>query len=119
MNSSQEEINSKVLRAGRRTYFFDVRETKASDYYLTITESKKFTNEDGSYYYKKHKIYLYKEDFKEFKYILGEMMDFIIQERGDEVISERHQKNYTGEEKNDFATTQVPEKFTDLDFEDI
>ena len=47
------------------------------------------------------------------------MMDFIIQERWDEVISERHQKNYTGEEKNDFATTQVPEKFTDLDFEDI
>lgn len=119
MDSSQEEINSKVLRAGRRTYFFDVRETKASDYYLTITESKKFTNEDGSYYYKKHKIYLYKEDFKEFKNILGEMMDFIIQERGDEVISERHQKDYTGEEKNNFATTQVHEKFTDLDFEDI
>lgn len=119
MDSSQEEINSKVLRAGRRTYFFDVRETKASDYYLTITESKKFTNEDGSYYYKKHKIYLYKEDFNEFKAILGEMMDFIIQERGEEVISERHQKNYTGEEKNSIATSQIPEKFTDLDFDDI
>lgn len=119
MDSSQEEINSKVLRAGRRTYFFDVRETKASDYYLTITESKKFTNEDGSYYYKKHKIYLYKEDFKEFKAILGEMMDFIIQERGEEVISERHQKNYTGEEKNGLATSQIPVKFTDLDFDDI
>lgn len=119
MDASQEEINSKVLRAGRRTYFFDVRETKASDYYLTITESKKFTNEDGSYYYKKHKIYLYKEDFKEFKDILGEMMDFIIQERGEEVISERHQKNYTGDVKNGFATSQVSEKYTDLDFEDI
>ena len=47
-----EEIFSKVLRAGRRTYFFDVRETKAGDYYLTITESKKFTNEDGTFYYK-------------------------------------------------------------------
>ena len=47
------------------------------------------------------------------------MMDFIIQERGDEVISERHQKNYTGEEKNGYATSDVPEKFTDLDFEDI
>ena len=45
-----EEIFSKVLRAGRRTYFFDVRATKADDYYLTITESKKFTNEDGSFY---------------------------------------------------------------------
>ena len=83
MEASQEEINSKVLRAGRRTYFFDVRETKASDYYLTITESKKFTNEDGSYYYKKHKIYLYK-DFQDFKAILGEMMDFLTNERGDD-----------------------------------
>ena len=61
-----EEIFSKALRAGRRTYFFDVRETKAGDYYLTITESKKFTNEDGTFFYKKHKIYLYKEDFSEF-----------------------------------------------------
>ena len=100
MEASQEEINSKVLRAGRRTYFFDVRETKASDYYLTITESKKFTNEDGSYYYKKHKIYLYKEDFQDFKAILGEMMDFIIDERGDEVISDRHQKDFKKEKKN-------------------
>ena len=88
-----EEIYSKVLRAGRRTYFFDVRETKASDYYLTITESKKFTNEDGSFYYKKHKLYLYKEDFNDFKGLLEETMDFIIEERGSEVISERHEKN--------------------------
>ena len=50
----KEEIYSKVLRAGRRTYFFDVRATKADDYYLTITESKKFTNDDGSFHYKKH-----------------------------------------------------------------
>lgn len=119
MDSPQEEINSKVLRAGRRTYFFDVRETKASDYYLTITESKKFTNDDGSYYYKKHKIYLYKEDFSDFKEILGEMIDYIIKERGNEVISERHQKNYSAEDKKGYATSDVPEKYTDLDFEDI
>jgi len=62
----KEEIFSKVLRAGRRTYFFDVRATKAGDYYITITESKKFTNDDGSFHYKKHKIYLYKEDFDGF-----------------------------------------------------
>lgn len=89
-----EEIYSKVLRAGRRTYFFDVRETKASDYYLTITESKKFTNDDGSYYYKKHKIYIYKEDFENFSAFLNETMNFIFEQRGVEVISERHQKNY-------------------------
>ena len=66
-----EDIFSKVLRAGRRTYFFDVRSTKAGDYYLTISESKKFTNEDGTFYFKKHKIYLYKEDFENFSNILG------------------------------------------------
>ena len=94
METTQEEIYSKVLRAGRRTYFFDVRETKASDYYLTITESKKFSNDDGTFFYKKHKIYLYKEDFSNFKEMLSEVMDFIINERGIEVISEKHQKDF-------------------------
>ncbi|NDE29090.1 MAG: DUF3276 family protein [Flavobacteriia bacterium] len=92
-----DEIFSKVLRAGRRTYFFDVRETKASDYYLTITESKKFTNEDGSFYYKKHKIYLYKEDFENFRNLLDETISFVFKERGNEVISEKHQKDYSPE----------------------
>ena len=102
METTQEEIYSKVLRAGRRTYFFDVRETKASDYYLTITESKKFSNDDGTFFYKKHKIYLYKEDFSEFKDMLSEVMDFIISERGIEVISEKHQKDFN-EQKEKIA----------------
>ena len=89
----QEDIFSKVLRAGRRTYFFDVRATKADDYYITITESKKFTEEDGSYHCKKHKIYVYKEDFAAFTEILNEMTDFVVDKKGEEVISERHQKN--------------------------
>ena len=103
METIQEEIYSKVLRAGRRTYFFDVRETKASDYYLTITESKKFSNEDGTFFYKKHKIYLYKEDFSDFKEILSEVMDFIINERGIEVISEKHQKDFNEQRENKIA----------------
>ena len=86
--NASEDIYSKILRAGRRTYFFDVRSTKAGDYYLTISESKKFTNEDGSFHFKKHKIYLYKEDFKEFKAILEEITDFIIEEKGEEIISD-------------------------------
>ncbi|NNC44941.1 MAG: PUR family DNA/RNA-binding protein [Winogradskyella sp.] len=122
----KEEIYSKVLRAGRRTYFFDVRATKAGDYYLTITESKKFTNDDGSFHYKKHKIYLYKEDFVEFREILGEMTDYIISEKGEEVISERHQKNFKKDEE--FSNAEVESKstsetgtdsFTDINFEDI
>ena len=103
METIQEEIHSKVLRAGRRTYFFDVRETKASDYYLTITESKKFSNDDGTFFYKKHKIYLYKEDFSDFKKILSEVMDFIINERGIEVISEKHQKDFNEQRENKIA----------------
>ena len=76
----QEEIFSQVLRAGRRTYFFDVRSTKADDYYLTITESKKFTHDDGSFHYQKHKIYLYKEDFSDFKEMLEKATDYILNE---------------------------------------
>ncbi|MEM9648247.1 MAG: PUR family DNA/RNA-binding protein [Bacteroidota bacterium] len=115
----QEEIYSKVLRAGRRTYFFDVRSTKAGDYYLTITESKKFTHDDGSFHYKKHKIYLYKEDFTAFKEIMEEMMDYIIDEKGLEVISERHQKDFKKEEETPISENGTPENFTDVDFDDI
>ena len=123
----QEEIYSKVMRAGRRTYFFDVRSTKAGDFYLTVTESKKFTNDDGSYHYKKHKIYLYKEDFSEFKDTLDEMINYVIDEKGEEVISERHQKDYKKEtdempiaaepsSENDETDTS---NFTDIEFDDI
>jgi len=115
----QEEIHSKVLRAGRRTYFFDVRSTKAGDYYLTITESKKFTQEDGSFHYKKHKIYLYKEDFQSFKDNVSEMMDFIINEKGSEVISERHQKDFKKEEINELTEEVKDSNFTDVSFDDI
>jgi len=96
----RDEIYSKALRAGRRTYFFDVRSTKAGDYYLTVTESKKFTEEDGSFHFKKHKIYLYKEDFNEFKSILDEMTDYIFSEKGEEVISEKHQKDFKKDDEN-------------------
>ena len=119
----QEEIFSKVVRAGRRTYFFDVRATKADDYYLTITESKKFTNDDGSFHFKKHKIYLYKEDFQEFGDTLKEITDFIIDKKGGEVISDRHQSDYKREEAaptaTETATVNSTESFTDISFDDI
>ena len=117
----KEEIFSKVLRAGRRTYFFDVRSTKADDYYVTITESKKFTEEDGSYHFKKHKIYLYKEDFAAFSEILGEMTSYVLNNKGEEVISERHQKDFKREYNHDTleTTSNVEKSFTDVDFDDI
>ncbi|WP_092982825.1 PUR family DNA/RNA-binding protein [Robiginitalea myxolifaciens] len=115
----QEEIHSKVLRAGRRTYFFDVRSTRAGDYYLTITESKKFTHEDGSFHYKKHKIYLYKEDFEAFNSHLSEMTEFIVSEKGEEVISERHQADYKGHEAIGKEESPSGNNFVDVDFDDI
>ena len=130
--NANEDIFSKILRAGRRTYFFDVRETKAGDYYLTITESKKFTNEDGTFYYKKHKIYLYKEDFAEFNSSLKETCDYIIENKGAEVISEKHDKDFESkkEKKENSEPQNVKEEtikeeiveeekdFADVDFED-
>lgn len=117
-----EEIFSKVLRAGRRTYFFDVRATRANDYYLTITESKKFTHDNGSFHYKKHKIYLYKEDFELFKDILNEMTTYVFDERGEEVISERHQRDfkreYYAEGLNEVEATPN-RSYRSLDFEDL
>ena len=116
----KEEIFSKVLRAGRRTYFFDVRSTKAEDYYITITESKKFTEEDGSYHFKKHKIYLYKEDFAAFREILDEMTDFVLDQKGEEVISERHQKDFKRESfSDDVKEIKSTKSITNIDFDDI
>lgn len=108
----QDEIFSKSLRAGRRTYFFDVRATKAGDYYLTITESKKETHNDGSFQYRKHKIYLYKEDFENFKELVGEMTQFIYDEKGQEVISEIHQPDFHKSRNSENSYTKV-------DFDDI
>ena len=120
-----EDIFSKVVRAGRRTYFFDVRSTKAGDYYLTISESKKFTNDDGTFYFKKHKIYLYKEDFENFSNILGEMTKYIIDEKGEEVISEIHDKDFKSktdqkeDEEKQSENEEEEKKSSEVELEDI
>jgi hypothetical protein len=106
----KDEIFSKVLRAGRRTYFFDVRATKADDYYVTITESKKFTEEDGSFHFKKHKIYLYKEDFAAFSEILSEMTSYVLNQKD-------FKKEYLQETTSETSSSE--KKFTDIDFDDI
>tara|TARA_B100000674_G_C37866880_1_gene927541 strand:- start:552 stop:926 length:375 start_codon:yes stop_codon:yes gene_type:complete len=116
--SDIEEIFSKSVRAGRRTYFFDVRSTRAGDYYMTLTESKRDFNEDGTPFYKKHKIYLYKEDFANFQDALKEVSDFIIKEKGLEIISDNNTR------KDDNTTSQKIKKesstdFTEVNFEDL
>jgi len=72
-----EPIQTKAVRAGKRTYFFDVKATRGNDYYLTITESRKRTNQDGSSSFTRHQIYLYKEDFEKFVEGLGETIEQI------------------------------------------
>ncbi|WP_341654953.1 DUF3276 family protein [Blattabacterium cuenoti] len=123
----RNEICSRTLKTGSRTYFFDARETRAGDYYLTITESKKNFSDTGEVTYKKHKIYLYKEDFSKFQSILDDMIRFIINEKGREVISERHQKDfknhhtttYNQETKEVQKKTSEIKNFTNINFEDI
>ena len=74
---SAEDVFSKPVRAGKRTYFFDVKATRGGDYYLTITESKRKVERDGSFTYDKHKIFLYKEDFEKFSEGLADVVDYI------------------------------------------
>ena len=120
MRENKDEIYSKSLRAGRRTYFFDVRSTRADDFYLTITESKREFNEDGSPYYKKHKIYLYKEDFINFKNSLNEITDYIIKERGEEVISLKDQiSEISPKDNSNKDDNSETAEFTEVNFDDL
>ena len=122
-----EEIYSKSIRAGRRTYFFDVRSTRAGDYYMTLTESKRDFNEDGTPFYKKHKIYLYKEDFTNFKEALKDVSEFIIKEKGEEIISDKKFVKPTEkspvEENKESPVEEAKEKpstdFTEVNFDDL
>ena len=75
-----EEVYSQRVKAGKRTYFFDVKATRAQDYYLTITESRRRNNSDDSVSYEKHKIFLYKEDFLKFVDALQDAVDYVREE---------------------------------------
>jgi hypothetical protein len=105
--AEREEIFSKAVRAGKRTYFFDVKTTRKNDYYLTITESKKRFDEDGRYHFEKHKIFLYKEDFEKFADGLLEVIDFIQSSQ-----LENAEDNYLD---NEMETAE----YSHVDFEDL
>ena len=119
-NTQMESVFSKVLRAGRRTYFFDVRATKADDYYLTITESVKTTNSDGSFFFKKFKLFLYKEDFTKFLEFFKETTQYIIDKRGSKVINPNHNPEFKHQNKKENQTTDpIKESLKNLNFEDL
>jgi len=103
----RDEVFSKAVRAGKRTYFFDVKATKRNDYYITITESKKRMNREGRFFFEKHKIFLYKEDFEKFVDNLNEVVQFV-REANPVMIDEIH----------DYAEANH-EEFVGVEFEDL
>ena len=121
MADDREDVYSRAVRAGKRTYFFDVKSTRGRDLFLTITESKKHTHEDGSATYEKHKIFLYKEDFDKF-------MDGL-QDAFEEIDRLRHSGEYVQEAPlprpgsthpdNDLPSEPRSSGFNDVDFDDL
>ena len=107
-----DDVFSKPVRAGKRTYFFDVKATKGNDYYLTITESKRRVERDGRYVYDKHKIFLYKEDFDKFADGLQEVIGFI-RERCPAGPDTRPAAG------SDMPDQPAPTPFSDVDFEEL
>ncbi len=110
----REDTFSRAVRAGKRTYFFDVKSTKRNDYYLTVTESKKRYHKDGRFYFEKHKVFLYKEDFDKFVEGLSDAIDFIksakvnIPEKA-EVQQETETEAYTKVEFEDLESVEAGE----------
>jgi hypothetical protein len=111
----KEEIFTKVVRAGKRTYFFDVKATRKDDYYLTITESKKRLGKEGKVFYEKHKIFLYKEDFEKFSEGLKDAVTYIGNGKS---LSEAHEITSYHEIKDE-TNAITAEEFTNVEFEDL
>ena len=111
----KEEIFTKVVRAGKRTYFFDVKATRKDDYYLTITESKKRLGKEGKVFYEKHKIFLYKEDFEKFSEGLKDAVIYIGNGKDTTIAAEPVSITDTKDEKSPLIT----EEFTNVEFEDL
>ncbi len=117
-DSEHREIYSKAVRAGKRTYFFDVKATKRNDYFLTITESKKRFQKDGRFFFEKHKIFLYKEDFEKFADGFTEVIDYIKNvkstEQGvnEEMIHKESEgtEDYTSVDFDDLESVEVEDK---------
>ena len=113
--TGREEIFTKIVRAGKRTYFFDVKATRSDDFYLTITESKKRLGKEGKVFYEKHKIFLYKEDFEKFSEGLKDAVGYI--DNGKDILMKPAPVSDTEliPEKPEFTTGE----FTNVDFDDL
>jgi hypothetical protein len=114
VKNNREEIFSEAVRAGKRTYFFDVKATRRNDYYLTITESKKRFNRDGKSFYEKHKVFLYKEDFDKFVDGLVSAIDYI--KKNNPMTQGDNQENGRPNKPEEAA---MAANYTDIEFEDL
>lgn len=131
-NKKRDEIFSKAVKAGKRTYFFDVRATRGNDFYLTLTESKKRFGADGKFSYEKHKIFLYKEDFEKFVEGLNETIVKIDELKASGFVApqsenghennhnhESHSNENTNHNKNDANVKEHSNSFSSVEFEDL
>ena len=113
--STREEIFTKIVRAGKRTYFFDVKATRKDDYYLTITESKKRLGKEGKVFYEKHKIFLYKEDFEKFADGLRDAVAYIGDDNQGSKVAAQSENAAVSFDKNDLAAVE----YTSIEFDDL
>lgn len=122
--SDREEIFSRPVRAGKRTYFLDVKSTRGDDLYLTITESKKRFKDDGTFFFEKHKIFLYKEDFEKFTEGLNDAIQFIMDNKGGVTSSPRPEISSSapvasGSEAEIETESNNIDTWSNVDFDDL
>ena len=115
MDNKKGTIQSLPVRAGRRTYFFDVIANHNNDYFLAITESKRRMDHNGQFVYEKHKLFLYSEDFDKFADGLQEMVNYIRSEKGEDYG--RHIERHYTPPPDATAPDNTPP--TDVNFEDL
>jgi hypothetical protein len=123
-SSKREDIFSKPVRAGKRTYFFDVKSTRGEDFFLTITESKRKMDGNGKFSYTKHKLFVYKEDFDKFAQGLADAIAFVKNEKGEDY----GRQEYNGEHsfttlapkmEAPISTTSSEGYSSDISFDDL
>lgn len=115
----REEIYSKAVRAGKRTYFFDVKSTRRDEFYLTITESKKRFEQDGNFHFEKHKIFLYREDFEKFVDGLQEVISYIDQNQSMDYDTAIPGYEEVNRNKIDLEVIGSAKDYTSVDFDDL
>lgn len=123
-NREKQEIFSKAVRAGKRTYFFDVKSTKDGNMYLTVTESKRKLRHDGNgFFYEKHKVFIYKEDFIKFSDGLSEVVEYIRENNPTPVVEQVYVPNaeYNATENTNTGTEEVSDDgfSSDVNFDDL